>query len=170
VSSKNTDQNFARQFCKTLNYKGNFPITFPHNFSITFADGFILNNDSESFCSSYKDQNWCGLSGTAIHYSHYTCDPRAGSLVECERYLDSDFSHANDLIVQCSEVDLADKRSNDPVEGAVRIMGKEKSPSLGKIGNFLENSLGRVEIFLKNKWGTVCNVGWTSQSAEVACK
>jgi len=90
--------------------------------------------------------------------------------VECERYLDSDFSHANDLIVQCSEVDLADKRSNDPVEGAVRIMGKEKSPSLGKIGNFLENSLGRVEIFLKNKWGTVCNVGWTSQSAEVACK
>jgi hypothetical protein len=146
VSSKNTDQNFARQFCKTLNYK----------------DGFILNNDSESFCSSYKDQNWCGLSGTAIHYSHYTCDPRAGSLVECERYLDSDFSHANDLIVQCSEVDLADKRSNDPVEGAVRIMGKEKSPSLGKIG--------RVEIFLKNKWGTVCNVGWTSQSAEVACK
>jgi hypothetical protein len=47
-------------------------------------------------------------------------------------------------------VDLGDKRSNDPVEGAVRIMGKENSPSLGKIGNFMENYIGRVEIFLKN--------------------
>lgn len=44
----------------------------------------------------------------------------------------------------------------------MRVVGTDGAPA--------QQPTGRVEMFYNKKWGTVCNKGWTDESADVTCK
>ena len=65
-------------------------------------------------------------------------------------------SHAHDSIVFCGSA------GDGFQEGAARLLSFDGSPSI--------DGAGRLEVFHAGTWGPVCKSGFTSGSANVACK
>ena len=65
-------------------------------------------------------------------------------------------SHAHDSIVFCGSA------GDGFQEGAARLLRFDGSPSI--------DGAGRLEVFHAGTWGPVCKSGFTSGSANVACK
>lgn len=59
-------------------------------------------------------------------------------------------------------IDKASANDVKPPDGQIRIVSTDGAPS--------HSPMGRVEMFIKGKWGTICNRGWSDNSAMVACK
>ena len=71
-------------------------------------------------------------------------------------------SHEEDVIVRCSNTDSKNLAEVQPKDWTVRMMGKGGAES--------DNGEGRVEIFKEGRYWSICNTGWTDESAQVACK
>jgi len=97
-----------------------------------------------------------------VHYSNYKCSENDTSITDCSREASGGFSHEGDVIVECSDIDKKNQDDIKPQDGTVRLVGPSGSPSTSKTG--------RVEIYKNGRWGGICNQGWTTLAAQIACK
>ena len=145
ICSIGTSNSAAKLICKKLNY----------------LDGFIKNPPNiPGFCSNYNGANYCGSKILRIHYMSMNCQGFETDILQCYRDMANNAcTHADDLIVECTNVDS--NIAQIPDVGTIRLLDPTGMPAF--------QGIGRLEYF-KGTWGTVCNSKFTNQAAIVACK
>ena len=147
VSSRGSSNSAARLMCRKLGY----------------IDGIMKNpppeEDHGSFCSTYKGENYCGSIALPIHYMGMNCEGYERDIMQCYRDMASGVSHAEDMIIECTNVNF--NVAQLPDVGTIRLSDNDGMPSY--------TGVGRLEYF-KGTWGSVCNIKFNDNAAKVACK
>ena len=119
-----------------------------------------------------------GSGSGLIYLTDVSCTSSSTSLLQCnsDPILSGGCSHSEDAGVKCEGM----QGSNHLEESAQYYIGFSLSfpcfipapctdGQLRLAGSNVDNE-GRVEICLDNKWGTICDDGWSTIDANVACK
>ncbi|XP_071486134.1 scavenger receptor cysteine-rich domain superfamily protein-like [Diadema antillarum] len=118
-------------------------------------------NDSWSYENALVVCRQLGFEGVVSSYEYYgpgygpiqlggvACAGNENTLMDCSRSewgVSGCTSHEQDVGIKCTEW----------VEGELRLVGG--------------HDYGRLEIFHNDEWGTICNDGWSTNEALVACR
>ena len=131
---------------------------------IGYRDGEWKNptdNNAKNFCKSFKNEDYCGVKGQTIHFMAIKCTESDKTFSTCHKVLSdtSKCNHSYDSIIRCFNENF-DKETTIP-EGVVRL---QKDQVLG------QSTIGRLEMFKGNEFLPICNLGFTTSSAVIACK
>ena len=151
VCSKKMTNSAAKRICRQLRYQDG-------TLKSMLSDPTARN----SFCRTYKGDDFCAPNPTPIHYMSMNCDGIDGEdIMKCYREIadNKKCMHDDDAIIECSNVDY--EYPVDPLPGTVRLVDDVGAPSI--------DGTGRLEFFM-GKYGSVCNSKFTDKAAHVACK
>lgn len=124
------------------------------------------DKSSEGFCRSHNGQNYCGSDYTRVFFSQLACQESTQSFNDCDKIFASprDCTHAFDSILSCTNEDMkahAMTGSDSIKPFTVRMKNNRR----------IENEeIGALELFTRQEWSTVCDINFSNESADVACR
>jgi hypothetical protein len=150
ICAKRNNIESARRICKDLGYKDG-----------KWAYPLDSIEKAKDFCRKYKGHDHCGSVNYFSIFSDLDCTPGDQSFNTCNKKLAdvSDCGHSFDAIISCTNQNFT-KEEIIPT-GVVRL---EKTRKDG------DQTIGRMEFYSKGQFKPVCEVGFTEDSAQVACK
>jgi len=143
----------AERICKDLDY-------------ITGEWKNPKDKSSDGFCRTFKGQNYCGSDYSRVFFSQMTCQRHDKSVNDCNKIFASpkDCPHQFDAIINCINDDRSAKAmTGDDVVKPFTVRMKSNRKIDGE-------EIGAMELFIKQQWATVCDVDFSNESAQVACK
>ena len=138
----------AKIICKNLGYK----------------DGEWKSPTSEAgrdYCRNYKGFDYCGADAGKIHFYKMECTPKDSHINTCNKEL-ADMkvcTHGFDAIINCFN-EVYETELPVPV-GVIRLA----ATTVDK-----ESMIGRLEMFNHQKFSPICELGFSDEAANVACK
>ncbi len=146
ICNKKNNLESAKRICKDLGYN----------------DGKWASPDGEGgFCKSFKGNNYCGSANYKSTFSDITCTKENQSFATCTKKAANanECTHALVSIISCT--------SQSYESGDTTPNGTAKLEKVTKTPDYVT---GRLEMFNLGQYSPVCNTGFTSESAIVACK
>ncbi|XP_071484721.1 scavenger receptor cysteine-rich domain-containing protein DMBT1-like [Diadema antillarum] len=148
-------------------YEGRVEINYNGDWG-TVCDGNWDDDDARVVCrqlgysTSYARAVRGGTYGEGsgfILLDNVRCNGWESSLARCPSngWYNNDCGHQDDAGVQC-DIEFPSRPPWSTYDAPIRLVG----------GSTYHE--GRVEIFHEEKWGTVCDSGWDTRDAEVACR
>lgn len=146
ICNKKNNLETAKRICKDLGYN----------------DGkWASPEGAGNFCKSFKGNNYCGSENYLSMFSNISCQKEHSNFAACTKKNanGNECSHGNDAIISCT--------SQSYESGDSTPSGTAKLEKLTKNEDYV---IGRLELFNLGQYSPVCNTGFTSDSAAVACK
>ena len=116
------------------------------------------NEDSD--CDSFRGEDHCGSQNYKAMFSDIDCQPNHRKFADCTKKIADELEcgRPHDAIIECTNVSYD---VNQQIEqGTVKLENVENDKS---------GTTGRLEYYLK-EFGSICNLGATDKTAELACK
>lgn len=151
---RGVNEQAAIRICKDLD--------FNYGFWKNPTDG--ANNE---YCRNHKGEDYCGSMYLKSFFRDFTCDQRDKSINECHKIgpvNQTECNHSFDAIISCTNDDIQSNTANNAFEatnGTVRLISNRKING---------EEIGRMEVYQKQKWGSVCDIGFSDDSALIACR
>eukprot|EP00340_Litonotus_pictus_P002490 CAMPEP_0170519088 /NCGR_PEP_ID=MMETSP0209-20121228/4623_1 /TAXON_ID=665100 ORGANISM="Litonotus pictus, Strain P1" /NCGR_SAMPLE_ID=MMETSP0209 /ASSEMBLY_ACC=CAM_ASM_000301 /LENGTH=1885 /DNA_ID=CAMNT_0010804883 /DNA_START=79 /DNA_END=5736 /DNA_ORIENTATION=- len=150
---KGINDQAAVRICKDLDY----------NFGVWKNPTEVPSND---FCRSFKGEDYCGSKYTRSFFKELVCEQKDMNINQCNKKFANpdECTHAFDAIISCSNNDIQAETANNSAEannGEVRMMANRQIDG---------EEIGRLEVYSKQKWGQVCDIGFSNDSADVVCR
>ena len=116
---------------------------------------------AKNFCRSFKSRNHCGARHQIVHFSNLKCSEIDNNFSRCNKDISDPktCTHDFDAIIRCFNENY--NIETEIPDGIVRL---ELSQKKG-IAVF-----GRLEMYTKGKYLPICNIGFNSGAAKIACK
>lgn len=145
VCTLRNNEESARRICKDLG----------------FREGKWITKAGSVTCQSYNAQNYCGSEFYKSVFSDINCSSKDSAFSYCSKKEanKNECPHINDAIIACSNKSF-ESADTTPI-GTLRLENF-------KITNGV--TIGRLEFYSSNKYLPVCSNGFSSESANVACR
>jgi len=146
ICNKKNNIESAKRICKDLGYN----------------DGKWASPDGQAgFCKNFKGNDYCGSANYKSMFSEISCNSDSENFATCSKKNanSQECTQTNNSIISCTTQSFENTETTPS--------GTAKLEKLTKTSEYV---IGRLELFNMGQFSPVCNTGFSSDSAIVACK